>query len=103
MLFAVDQTTLSAEAIGMLNAQIGWLKQNATAPILIEGHADERGTGEYNMALGSSRASAVRNYMVSQGIPDSRISIITYRPRAAGGDLRRARAAGRRTGGLSRL
>jgi peptidoglycan-associated lipoprotein len=78
VLFAVDQTTLSAEAIGTLNEQIGWLSQNPGAPILIEGHADERGTGEYNMALGSSRASAVRNYMVSQGIPDSRISIITY-------------------------
>ncbi len=78
VLFAVDQSTLSAEAIGTLNAQIGWLAQNPGAPILIEGHADERGTGEYNMALGSSRASAVRNYMVSQGIPDQRISIITF-------------------------
>ncbi len=78
VLFAVDQTTLSAEAVGVLNAQIGWLTQNPSAPILIEGHADERGTGEYNMALGSSRASAVRNYMVSQGVPDSRISIITF-------------------------
>jgi peptidoglycan-associated lipoprotein len=47
-------------------------------PIEIQGHADERGTGEYNMALGSSRASSVRNYMVSQGISDSRISIITF-------------------------
>ena len=78
VLFAVDQATLSAEAIGVLNAQVGWLTQNPAAPVLIEGHADERGTGEYNMALGSSRASAVRNYMVSQGIPDGRISIITY-------------------------
>ena len=78
VLFAVDQSTLSPEAIGILNAQIGWLQQNPGAPILIEGHADERGTTEYNLALGSSRASAVRNYMVSQGIPDSRISIITY-------------------------
>jgi peptidoglycan-associated lipoprotein len=78
VLFAVDQATLSPEAIGVLNAQVGWLTQNPTLPILIEGHADERGTGEYNMALGSSRASAVRNYMVSQGIPDTRISIITY-------------------------
>ena len=99
MLFAVDQTTLSAEAIGILNAQIGWLTQNPTVPILIEGHADERGTGEYNMALGSSRASAVRNYMVSQGIPDSRISIITYgreRPVAtcAGRELLRAEPPG---------
>ncbi|HVH02523.1 MAG TPA: OmpA family protein, partial [Amaricoccus sp.] len=78
VLFAVDQTTLSSEAIGILNAQIGWLTQNPGSPVLIEGHADERGTGEYNMALGSSRASAVRNHMVSQGIPDGRISIITY-------------------------
>jgi peptidoglycan-associated lipoprotein len=78
VLFSVDQATLSGEAIGVLNAQVGWLTANPTTPILIEGHADERGTGEYNMALGSSRASAVRNHMVSQGIPDSRISIITY-------------------------
>jgi peptidoglycan-associated lipoprotein len=76
--FAVDQTTLSPEAIATLSEQVSWLSQNPSAPILIEGHADERGTSEYNMALGSSRASAVRNYMVSQGIPDSRISIITY-------------------------
>ena len=52
VLFAVDQTTLSPEATGILNQQVGWLTQNPTGPILIEGHADERGTGEYNMALG---------------------------------------------------
>src|SRR5690606_15327756 len=78
VLFLVDQSTLSPEAVGILNQQIPWLNQNPGMPILIEGHADERGTGEYNMALGSSRASAVRNYMVSQGVPDSRISIITF-------------------------
>ena len=78
VLFTVDQTTLSDAAIATLGAQVGWLKANPGTPILIEGHADERGTSEYNMALGSSRASAVRNYMVSQGVPDSRISIITY-------------------------
>ena len=78
VLFAVDQATLSPEAIGILDAQIGWLSQNPALPVLIEGHADERGTTEYNLALGSSRASAVRNYMVSRGIPDGRISIITY-------------------------
>lgn len=77
VLFAVDQSTLSAEAIGTLNQQIGWLTQNPGA-VTIEGHADERGTRDYNFQLGSSRASAVRNYMVSQGIPDGRISIITY-------------------------
>jgi peptidoglycan-associated lipoprotein len=78
VLFLVDQSTLGGDAIGILNAQIAWLAQNPAMPIEIQGHADERGTGEYNMALGSSRASAVRNYMVSQGIPDSRISIITF-------------------------
>ncbi len=77
VLFAVDQSTLSAEAIGILNQQIGWLGQN-TGQITIEGHADERGTRDYNFQLGASRASAVRNYMVSQGVPDSRISIITF-------------------------
>ena len=79
VLFAVDQTTL--EPGGDRHPQRPDRlaeRRTPTAPILIEGHADERGTGEYNMALGSSRASAVRNYMVSQGIPDSRISIITY-------------------------
>ena len=76
--FAVDQVTLSPQAIATLDAQIGWLRANPSAPILVEGHADERGTSEYNMALGSARASAVRNYMVSQGIPDTRLSIITY-------------------------
>jgi peptidoglycan-associated lipoprotein len=78
VLFSVDQSTLNPQAMGILDAQIGWLRSNPTLPVLIEGHADERGTTEYNLALGSSRASAVRNYMVSQGIPDSRISIITY-------------------------
>ena len=78
VLFTVDQSTLNPQAMGILNAQIGWLQSNPTLPVLIEGHADERGTTEYNLALGSSRASAVRNYMVSQGVPDSRISIITY-------------------------
>jgi peptidoglycan-associated lipoprotein len=77
VLFSVDQSTLSAEAIGTLNQQVGWLTQNP-GQITIEGHADERGTRDYNFQLGSSRASAVRNYMVSQGIPDSRISIITF-------------------------
>lgn len=76
--FELNQVTLTAESRQILDAQIGWLSQHSDQKILIEGHADERGTGEYNMALGSSRASAVRNYMVSQGIPDTRISIITY-------------------------
>jgi len=78
VLFAVDQSTLSAEAIGTLNAQVSWLTQHPNLPIQIEGHADERGTREYNLALGLRRASAVRDYMVSQGIPDARISVNTF-------------------------
>lgn len=78
VLFEVDQNSLNTTAIGILNAQAGWLSQNPGVTVLIAGHADERGTGEYNMALGSSRASSVRNYFVSQGISDTRISITTY-------------------------
>jgi peptidoglycan-associated lipoprotein len=77
VLFDVDQSTLTPAAIATLDAQIGWLRQNPVA-VEIQGHADERGTREYNLALGSARASAVRNYMVSQGVEDSRISIITF-------------------------
>lgn len=78
VLFSVDEVTLNPQATAILDAQVGWLRANSSGPILIEGHADERGTSEYNMALGSARASAVRNYFVSQGISDSRLSIITY-------------------------
>lgn len=77
-LFAVDQSTLSGEAIATLNAQAGWLNNNPTVTILIEGHADEQGTREYNIALGSKRASSVRDYLVSQGVADNRISIVSY-------------------------
>jgi peptidoglycan-associated lipoprotein len=76
--FAVDQSTLSAEAIGTLNAQIGWLVQNTSVPVEIEGHADERGTEQYNIQLGARRAAAVRDYMVSQGIPDTRVRTNTF-------------------------
>jgi peptidoglycan-associated lipoprotein len=76
--FSVDQASLSPEATATLDAQVGWLLQNASLPILIEGHADERGTREYNLALGARRASAVRDYMVARGIPDARISTITF-------------------------
>ncbi len=99
VLFTVDQSTLTPEAMGILERPDRLALANPTLPILIEGHADERGTTEYNLALGSSRASAVRNYMVSQGVPDSRISIITYgreRPVATcrGGELLRAEPPG---------
>jgi len=78
VLFAVDQSTLSGSAIQILNAQVGWLNANSTASLLIEGHADEQGTREYNIALGSKRAASVRDYLVSQGVADNRISIISF-------------------------
>jgi peptidoglycan-associated lipoprotein len=76
--FAYDQSTLSGEAIATLDAQVAWMNANPASPVRIEGHADERGTRDYNLQLGSARASAVRNYMVSRGVPDARISVITY-------------------------
>lgn len=77
VLFAVDQTTLSPQAMGILDQQIGWLQANPGA-VEIEGHADERGTEQYNIQLGARRAAAVRDYMVSRGIPDGRISTNTF-------------------------
>jgi peptidoglycan-associated lipoprotein len=78
VLFEVDQSSLSGDTIATLNAQAGWLNANPTVSILIEGHADEQGTREYNIALGSKRASSVRDYLVSQGVADSRISVVSY-------------------------
>lgn len=78
VLFEVDKSTLSGDAVAILNAQAGWLNANQAASIVIEGHADEQGTREYNIALGSKRASSVRDYLVSQGVADSRISIVSY-------------------------
>jgi len=78
VLFAVDQSSLSGDTIATLNAQAGWLNANPTVSVLIEGHADEQGTREYNIALGSKRASSVRDYLVSQGVADARISVVSY-------------------------
>ena len=76
--FQVDQSTLTPEAITILNAQASWLNANPAARVLIEGHADEQGTRDYNTALGGRRANAVSAYLVSQGVADNRISIISY-------------------------
>lgn len=78
VLFAVDQSTLSIEAMSVLNGQASWLIQNSEFTALIEGHADEQGTREYNLALGARRASAVQSYLVSKGVADSRLSTVTY-------------------------
>ena len=76
--FPVDQSTLTPEATTVLSKQAEWLRQYSNGTITIEGHADEQGTREYNIALSARRAAAVRNYLVSQGIPDGRLSTVPY-------------------------
>ena len=78
VLFAVDQSTLSPEAQGTLDAQAAWLAQNPDYSALVEGHADEQGTSQYNIALGARRASAVQNYLISMGVAPSRLKTISY-------------------------
>jgi len=78
VLFAVDQSTLSPEATQILTQQARWLSNNTEFTALIEGHADEQGTREYNLALGARRANSVMEYLVSQGVSPSRLKTITY-------------------------
>jgi peptidoglycan-associated lipoprotein len=76
--FAEDQTVLTAEAQDTLRKQASWLKQYPGVTIQVEGHADERGTREYNIALSARRATATRNFLIAQGIDAKRISSIAY-------------------------
>ena len=76
--FGLDHYDISDEAKATLEKQATWLKQYANLNISVEGHADERGTREYNLALGERRANAVKNYLVALGIAPSRISTISY-------------------------
>ena len=87
VLFGFDKSNLTPEAIKILKVQLEFLKANPEKKILIEGHTDERGTREYNQALGYRRATAVKNYLVSHDIEESRIDIISYgmeKPAVAG-------------------
>ncbi|MGP3697769.1 peptidoglycan-associated lipoprotein Pal [Rhodobacter sp. NSM] len=76
--FTVDQSTLSDSARATLDTQSQWLMTNADYAIIIEGHADEQGTREYNLALGARRASAVQDYLISKGIAPSRMKTVSY-------------------------
>ncbi len=78
VLFAVDRHTLDDEAKRVLDGQASWLTTNADYNVVIEGHADEQGTREYNLALGARRASAVREYLVSRGISSNRLKTVSY-------------------------
>jgi peptidoglycan-associated lipoprotein len=78
VLFAVDQSNLSDQARGILSGQAQWLKTNPDYAIIIEGHADEQGTREYNLALGARRASAVQDFLISQGVTPGRMRTVSY-------------------------
>lgn len=78
ILFAVDQSTVSDQGRMILQAQAAWLNQNPGYAIIIEGHADEQGTREYNLALGARRAAAVQQFLVSQGVGANRMKTISY-------------------------
>lgn len=76
--FLVDQTDLTSEGREILTRQAQWLEQYPNVTVQVEGHADERGTREYNISLSARRATNTRNFLVSQGVKASRISSIAY-------------------------
>ena len=78
ILFEVDNSGLTALAKATLNSQAGWLLLNLEYQVLIEGHADEQGTRDYNLALGARRAQMVKEYLISRGVDPNKISIVTY-------------------------
>ena len=87
--FDYNSDLLSSEGQATLNHQAEWLKQYTNVNVVIEGHADERGTREYNIALGERRASAAKSYLVGLGVDGSRVSTISYgkeRPAVVGHD-----------------
>ena len=87
--FDFDSAELTVSARSTLNRQAAFLSLNPDLMIVIEGHADERGTREYNLALGDRRATAVRDYLVAKGINSARVRTVSYgkeRPAAAGSD-----------------
>lgn len=76
--FEFDSYTLSAEARSILQTNAAWLKGNSAAQVEVEGHCDERGTTEYNLALGAKRARGAMDYLVSLGISQARIKTVSY-------------------------
>jgi peptidoglycan-associated lipoprotein len=76
--FEYDKSLLRSEDLPVLGGVADWMRRYPDVPILIAGHADERGTREYNLALGSQRATAVKNYLISLGIPAQRLATVSY-------------------------
>ena len=87
--FALDSFDIDGPARAILDSQVQWLAAHPQVRVTVEGHCDERGTREYNLALGERRANAAANYLVSRGLATSRITTISYgkeRPLALGSD-----------------
>ena len=76
--FATNETILTTMSRDTLRKQAAWLRENPSVNVVLEGHADERGTREYNLALGERRANAARDYLMTYGISGTRISVISY-------------------------
>ena len=76
--FGFDRYDVDADARRILQAQADWMKANPSVSIIVEGHCDERGTREYNIALGDRRANAVKNYLVAMGVSASRVRTVSY-------------------------
>jgi peptidoglycan-associated lipoprotein len=76
--FATNESILTTASRETLRAQAAWLRKNSSINIVIEGHADERGTREYNLALGERRANSAKDYLMTYGISSDRISVLSY-------------------------
>ena len=76
--FATNESVLTTASRDTLRKQAEWLRKNSKINVVLEGHADERGTREYNLALGERRANAVKDYLMTYGISGSRLSVISY-------------------------
>ena len=76
--FATNDTVLTTASRETLRKQAAWLRKNSSINVVLEGHADERGTREYNLALGERRANSAKDYLMTYGISSNRISVISY-------------------------
>jgi len=76
--FATNESVLTTRSRDTLRKQATWLRENSEVTVVVEGHADERGTREYNLALGERRANAAKDYLMTYGVSASRISVISY-------------------------
>ena len=76
--FATNESVLTTASRETLRKQAAWLRKNSKVTIVLEGHADERGTREYNLALGERRANAAKDYLMTYGISSERISVLSY-------------------------